>query len=221
MDGYIGAKGFAAETAAAGTYRVGSLNLKKSAKDKFITLALMFFAFAFMGFVYERIVNLIKAKPLMENAFLGLPFTPIYGFAVVIVYVVLGTPDNNRILNRIIAGRQISTAKRRILSYLTYYVLSALLITTVEFIAGFAYFKSAGVMLWNYTARPVNFMGLVALDISLLWGLLATVIMRWIWNPLQKIFGKISGKKAASAAGAALILVTAITAIIKTAVLFL
>lgn len=54
-------------------------------------------------------------------------------------------------------------------------LLSALIITTLEFITGYIFNIRLGMHVWDYSSMPYNFMGQICLTFSLLWLILSLV----------------------------------------------
>ena len=68
------------------------------------TWSLLFLSVSFFGWVFETIVCFVQSGRISDRGFLTLPFCPIYGFPVCVIYFLLGTPTDGfffRLLGRI------------------------------------------------------------------------------------------------------------------------
>lgn len=161
---------------------------------------------SFIGWLYETLLVRIQHGDWTDRGFLFLPFCPIYGVTLIVVYFLIGTPQEKRGVLKNIQNPYAHTAL---------YLLFAFLIpTTAELLVGALFDRAFHVSLWSYAAMPMNFHGYISLPISLLWSALIYMFMRLFFTPLRKITLKIPEKTAVFIASM-LVLFVAIDAIIQ------
>ena len=159
------------------------------------TWSLLFFCVSFFGWVFETVVCYVQSGHITDRGFLSLPFCPIYGFPVCVIYFLLGTPTNG-LFFRLIAeknkARKIYFQKA--LAVLFYFLTAALFATAVEFIVGVS-FNRIGLSLWSYGDTPLTFMTVISLPVSLVWGGLITIFAQFCIRPLMRSISKIPERK--------------------------
>ncbi|MBQ8375234.1 MAG: putative ABC transporter permease [Clostridia bacterium] len=172
----------------------------RGAKDERCSLSvasLAFFIISILGWAYETTFMLLLHGRFFDRGFLSLPLCPIYGAPVCLLYLVFGTPIRGRY------GEAVSNAAQKrawgkawafVVRYGGYFLLSGAFATLLELAVGLL-FQSFGVSLWSYADQPMNFHGVVCLSVSLFWGLLLTLFMRfpmpWLIGLLTRIPRKI------------------------------
>lgn len=144
---------------------------------------LLMLAISFLGWCMETAVVSIPRERFYDRGFLTLPFCTIYGFSLLCIYALFGTPDRG--------GFLLGKIKNRPLRYLTYFLSSALIVTAFELATGLFFEWLFDIELWTYAHRPLNFMGYISLDYSIMWGFLITAIMKLVFPPLMKGIWKI------------------------------
>ena len=146
---------------------------------KYILLTL---ALSFIGWLYEVLLVKIQWGEWTDRGFLWLPFCPIYGCTLLIVYFFMGTPKEKRgVLKRV---------KNPVLHTALYLILAGLLPTLAELFVGLFFDKAFHVMLWSYKGMRFNYHGYICLGISLLWSGMIYLFMRFIFPPLKRLFFK-------------------------------
>lgn len=105
---------------------------------------------AYMSFCNHRLTNRGFAKG---------PFCPIYGFGVVIGYLVLNPLSGH---------------------YVTLYLTGAFLATTFEYLVGIMMQKLLGEVWWDYTEKPMNYKGIICLESTIAWGFYAIIITMFL-----------------------------------------
>jgi uncharacterized membrane protein len=154
-----------------------------------LATSFVFLAVSYFGWVYETLLCAISHGYFCDRGFLRLPFCPIYGGAVVALGLLLGTP---------IEGRYASAVDRLCrrfgwrdgvgcaLRYAGYYLLAMLLATAVELVVGLL-FQRLGYDLWSYASAPYNFRGVICPSVSICWGFLLTVVMRYPYTWMMRL----------------------------------
>lgn len=120
-------------------------------------LLLMFYSF--IGWVYESIVCSIEEKRLINRGFLNGPICPVYGFGGLLVITLL----YNRIDN-----------------VLLLFLGCMLLTTTLEYITAIILEKMFDARWWDYSSYPLNFQGRICLLGAVVFGVLATLTLRYL-----------------------------------------
>ncbi len=139
---------------------------------------------SFLAWSWETIFSTVFRNSPNDRGFLLLPLCPIYGVSLVLIYLLIRTPRTMSVL-----GKEIFP-KNALLRYVSYFVLSALIATAVEFFVGLFFVKVFGIYLWYYADGIGNVMGLISLIPSLNWGIAITAFMRIVFDPILVWLGK-------------------------------
>jgi uncharacterized membrane protein len=121
-----------------------------------------FAIYSLIGFLFESTYLLIKNKKFTETGFLKGPFCPLYGScAVVMIFLLLPLQQN-----------------------IIYFYLLAVLITSIlEYITATILELIFHIKFWDYSDFKINLQGRIALPVSLTWGLLSVVFIKFV-HPL-------------------------------------
>ncbi len=125
---------------------------------------------SFLGWIWEMLLAAFILQIPNDRGFLTLPLCPIYGFSLIGMYLIFGTPQAFHIF-----GKKLSLSP--FLCYLCYFICSVLVATAFELLTGFFFDTFFDVFLWNYTGLWGNIGGYIAFFPSLGWGLAITVFM--------------------------------------------
>lgn len=166
---------------------MNSAKISQSKWRQFQTLFLTGVVLSFLGWLWETIFSFFLRSP-NDRGFLLLPICPIYGFALIFVYLLFGTPADMRLLGHPILHNQ------PILRYLSYFIASALLSTAIELVTATFFQSLFGIKLWSYAFLTDGLSDTIALIPSLFWGLAVTVFMQFLFHPLFHAIGKIKPK---------------------------
>lgn len=121
-----------------------------------------------LGWVIELFFRrFVSQKKWVNPGFLTGPYLPIYGFGVVVLYLMssLNLPIDNDVANAIIKVLLIGVS-----------------MTLIEFVAGLIFIKGCKVKLWDYSNRKGNIMGIICPTFSLIW-LLVGSLYYFFLNP--------------------------------------
>ncbi|MBQ2740719.1 MAG: putative ABC transporter permease [Clostridia bacterium] len=149
----------------------------------------VFLAVSYLGWVYETLLCAVCYGAFSDRGFLTLPFCPIYGGVVCGLGLFVGTPTEGNLaegIGRLCRRYGWSDGVARALRYTGYYLLCVLLATAVELIVGLL-FQRLGYVLWSYASEPYNFKGFVCPSVSICWGFLLTVGMRYPYTWLMRL----------------------------------
>lgn len=118
-----------------------------------------FYVYSFLGWIMECIV-IRKQKGYWENrGFAKLPFCVIYGFGVLIAsYLFEPIKDN----------------------YIALYIFGCIGATALEYIVARVMMKLFGEVWWNYDHLKYNYKGILSLQSTLAWGLIALIIFGFL-----------------------------------------
>ena len=114
-----------------------------------------FFLYSFLGWCMECVV-IRREKGAWENrGFVHLPFCIIYGCGSMLGYVVLKPFSYN---------------------YIVLYLAGAVVATVFEFLTAKLMLKLFGTLWWDYTNKPFNYKGILCLESTLGWGVIAVLL---------------------------------------------
>lgn len=145
-------------------------------------LALWFFIYSFCGWVMECIVIRIQLGRWENRGFARLPFCVIYGFGVLIAYHIFAPIEHN---------------------YIAIYFAGCICATAFEYLTAKVMLKLFGSVWWNYDHKRFNYKGILCLESTLAWGLLAIFIFGF-FNRLVEGAVFLMDSKAAAMAGTVL-----------------
>lgn len=122
-------------------------------------LFITFIIYSFMGWILEVGYHIFKSGKLINRGFLFGPLCPIYGNGAVIIILLLTRWQDNSL----------------------YIFLGGFFFASVlEYITGFVLEKIFHTRWWDYSKRPFNIKGYIALDFSIIWGLVSVFMMKVI-----------------------------------------
>ncbi len=135
-------------------------------------VVLVFFAYSFCGYIMECIVLSIEKKQLVVNrGFTGhLPFCVIYGFGALIGFALLSPLANTLLL---------------------LFIVGAISATCFEFLTAQLQIRLFGDFWWDYTKKPLNYKGMLCLESTLGWGVLALLIVRLLHHGVVGVVARV------------------------------
>lgn len=148
--------------------------------------ALIVFVLSFAGWCFEKVGRYLIYNSITDRGFLTLPLCPIYGFSVLIIYLLIGSPDIPAV------GVRQSGLVARLMNFIIYFLLALSLTTAIELVTGVFFKEVMGIPLWNYEDRFMDLLGYICLGYSLLWGGLISLFMLLVWTPLCRIVRRIN-----------------------------
>lgn len=154
-----------------------------------LAASFVFLAVSYGGWVYETMLGVVTRGVFSDRGFLRLPFCPIYGGVACVVGMLLGTPKEGNLVKGIacLAHRYGWTdGVARAVRYAGYFLLSVLLATTTELFIGLL-FRRLGYDLWSYASEPYNFKGVICPAVSICWGFLLTIGMRYPYTWIMRL----------------------------------
>lgn len=138
---------------------IDTLLMRLSLRPEPAFLVLLFFAYAFLGNIMECLVlSAEKRQMVLNRGFVRhLPFCIIYGFGALLGYALLLPFEH---------------------SYLLLFIVGALGATAFEYFVAMLQVRMFGDFWWDYTNKPFNYKGILCLESTLGWGVLAIVIVK-------------------------------------------
>lgn len=140
-------------------------------------LALWFFIYSFLGWAMECVVIRIQLGRWENRGFAKLPFCVIYGFGTFIAFHILAPVQDN---------------------FVALYICGAIAATVFEFITAQIMLKLFGEVWWNYDHLPFNYKGILCLESTLGWGVLALFIFGFFNNVVEGFVLSLNTKVASS-----------------------
>ncbi len=132
---------------------------------------LFFFAYCFVGWVWETSYDSIIERHFVNRGFLYGTWIPIYGFgAIIMLFSTLPFKGN----------------------WVMVYLVGMVAATILELATGLAMEKIFKVRYWDYSSQKLQFKGYICVSSSLFWGLLSVVLVKWVHNFFEKVLFSIS-----------------------------
>ncbi len=122
-------------------------------------IILYFFAYAFLGWVWETIYVSLQERKFVYRGFLLGPYCPLYGFGVLLLLEVLSPLKGNIPL---------------------LFVVSFLVMSLLEYVTSYVLEKLFHQRWWDYSGELLNINGRVALKSSVFWAAMSVVILLWL-----------------------------------------
>lgn len=136
-----------------------------------------FIVYSILGFIMETSLKHLFF-PKLNNGFLYGPWIPVYGLGVCLIILVM-----RFVFNRIKVSRFIKI--------LILFLISTIVLTLLEFIGGNLIELLTGKVFWKYDDLKYNFGHYIALEISVVWGVMSLIITYIIKPLLDRIVKKI------------------------------
>lgn len=178
-------------------------HIRNTVKRQPYTLILLFAAVSFIGWCAEQLYFLVRWHDLCDRGFLTLPFCTIYGFCLSFVYLLLGTPRGGRLRPLFEKTKNLENAGKILAQtglFALYFLAAAFIPTAVEFFVALLFDKGCHAALWDYSYKTFSLFGYVSLDQTILWGVLITLAMQFLWDPMYSALENIPQRAAKIAA---------------------
>ncbi len=154
-------------------------------KNRTYATLLVMALISFGGFITENIFTSFTIGNI-TNKNMVFPFLFGYGIGVLAVYLIFGTPDAPSFI-----GKEISFTKK-IYSHLYYFLMAFLAVSIGEIVLGYAIEWTCDIIWWDYTMLPLSFTRYTSLPTSLGFGLMITLLMKYVFVPLRTLFESMS-----------------------------
>lgn len=122
-------------------------------------LAIWFFIYSFLGWMMECIVIRIQLGRWENRGFAKMPFCVIYGFGVFIAFNIFKPIENN---------------------YIALFAFGSICATAFEFLTAQVMLKLFGEVWWNYDHLPFNYKGILCLESTIGWGVIAVFVFGFV-----------------------------------------
>lgn len=137
----------------------------------------MFFVFSIFGYLLETVYAFITHTNFRSGILYG-PITPLYGIGVIIIFCL-----SNYIFSKLHLSKVVET--------IIVFILIVIILTILEFIAGYLIEKIFDVVFWDYSNQKFHIGKYISLSMSLLWGVgglfLIYFVKPWISDYINKI----------------------------------
>lgn len=130
---------------------------------------------SFIGFCFEDIWMVFR-HGILDNRNMYLPFLLGYGFFIIVLYYVVGTP--NSLFNKIKLKRPLST--------IIYFLICVILVSVGELLLGLFVEKTGGYSYWDYSSIPLHITKYTSIPTSLGFAFIITIFMDFIFLPLRE-----------------------------------
>ena len=134
--------------------------------NRFLILAFLFFIGCMIGWgievIFRRFQPDNKDRKWINPGFLVGPYLPIYGFGLCTLYLLAGLEKYIHVDNHI-------------LQKLLLFLVMAIAMTAIEFVAGEIFILKMHVKLWDYTNSKGNYKGIICPLFSFFWAVLGSV----------------------------------------------
>lgn len=132
----------------------------------FLIIAFIFFIGSIVGWIIELFYRkfISKANPerkWLNPGFLVGPYLPLYGFGLSAMYL--------------LAQINVSFIENDTLQKMFLFLIMAIVMTIIEYIAGIIFIKGMKVKLWDYTNEWGNIQGIICPKFSLYWAILSAI----------------------------------------------
>lgn len=129
--------------------------------------------YSIFGFIYETILKIIFSFNYDSGIMYG-PYTFLYGLCITLMFF---------IFERIKIGSNI----RKVLMF---FILSFIIITTIEWITGILLEKLFNLVYWNYTNYPLNIGKYISIPTSFFWSMTVILLYYFIKPLTDKLYAK-------------------------------
>lgn len=138
---------------------------------------LIFFSYSLLGFVMECIVLSVEKRRLITNRgfAIHMPFCIIYGFGGLLCYGLLSPLKDN---------------------LPALFIVGAVLATGFEFLVAQLQIRMFGDFWWDYHGKPFNYKGILCLESTFGWGIVAVVIVRLLHQHIARLVGSVPSRVA-------------------------
>jgi len=122
-----------------------------------LVLFYYFVIYSFMGWCIESVYATINKREFVNRGFLHGPFCPIYGFGTLSIIILLKPIESN---------------------YGFLFLGAVFLTSSLEYITGYILETAFNSTWWDYSDQPYNLHGRICLSFSMIWGLVAMIILK-------------------------------------------
>lgn len=147
---------------------------------------LLFFLTSFLGWVVETVGTFLFFKEWVDRGLLILPICPIYGFGVLLLFIILKVPSYGFFQKKYQNYKKKKQQIMIVLLYLIYFLLFGLLCGLLEFSTGFVIQTIGKEPLWNYQGYKDALNAHVRLLYLFFFGIGGGLYTRFVYLPLYR-----------------------------------
>lgn len=136
-----------------------------------------FFVYSVLGYVLETFIAFITKTNYKSGILIGW-WTPVYGIGSVIILFISEYLFKNLHMNRIIET-------------LVVFIVTAIVLSTLEALGGVLIEKIFGISFWNYSNHKYNIGKYISLEMTFTWGVISIIFIYVIHPILKNIIKKI------------------------------
>lgn len=136
-----------------------------------------FLIYSMIGYILETTLKTFVFKN-MNNGIMYGPWIPVYGLGSVLIIIIM-----RLVFNRIKVSRW--------LKIFLVFLISMIVLSLIELLGGILIEKIFNKVFWDYSDLKFNFGHYIALEISLIWGVMSLVVIYIIKPIIDKIIKKI------------------------------
>lgn len=125
----------------------------------FYMIVFFFFIYSFIGWISEVSYAYHNRRIFVNRGFLFGPLCPIYGSSLVLVIVLTNEVKSNLLL---------------------LFIFATIITSTLEYFTGLILEKLFNLKWWDYSEDPFNLHGHICLHFSIMWGIVTTIIIKFI-----------------------------------------
>jgi uncharacterized membrane protein len=133
-----------------------------------------FFIYSILGYLFESIIYLFCKG---ESGILYGPWTPVYGLGVVIIYIFYNYLNKKNYSLKYI--------------YILEFLVGFFILSFIEWIGGHLLESFFKITFWNYEGLLFNIGKYISLEISLVWGILSCICIKFLKPLSDKLIKKI------------------------------
>lgn len=138
----------------------------------------LFIYYSIMGFLFENIATVFTREDFNSGVLKG-PFTPLYFSGMILIMLLnLGTD-------------KIKNKKTRVL---VYFISITLILTILEFLCGHLIECTEHKVFWDYSKFKGHIGKYIAVEVSLVWGILATIYNYKYLRKVNRFIAKMDNK---------------------------
>lgn len=123
----------------------------------------IFSLFSLVGFILEFIYKSITNKQIINPGLLTGPCVTIYGFGGVFLNIICNLINSNY-------------------KIVIIFIVSAIILTLLEYITGITILKIFNVKFWDYSNLKYNYKGIICIEFSFIWGILSVLFYYFIYS---------------------------------------
>ena len=137
----------------------------------FTELIWYFAIYSLIGWIWETVYLSLRYKRFIDTGFLKGPFCPLYGTSAILIVIFLSPFQNSLSL---------------------FFVLAILLTTLLEYLTSLIIESIFKIKFWDYSDMKFNLQGRVALLVSIFWGILSFILIKFIHPQISSFINHFS-----------------------------